>query len=429
MHPTTASPLGKEATCHGAAAAPDITHQKCLPPRLPSHNHPQMKLLVFAHTPPPHHGQSYMVKLLLDGLEDSPIRCCHINAQLSSSMEDIGSMRRGKLLTLLKYCLQALWCRVRHNVNTLYYIPAPGKRSALYRDWVVMLLCRPFFSRIIFHWHAVGLTDWLNQHGTPIERWITKRLLGSPDLSIALANASSKDALYLRSKHVEIVPNGIPDPCPDFDTTLLPQRMARAAARRRTEDPPLTETQRQGGLPLRGSVPPCETFRVLFMAHCTREKGLFDTLEGVRLVHEQLPGSIELTVAGAFVTPFEETEFNQKTASLGYIRYVGFASGKQKDQLLREHDCFCFPTYYAAEGQPVNLIEAMAYGLNIVTTRWRSIPELLPNNPLVPIQSPPAIAEALLASMHQEHFAQLRRHFLENYTVETHTRRLIAAVN
>ncbi len=27
----------------------------------------RMKLLVFAHTPPPHHGQSYMVKLMLDG--------------------------------------------------------------------------------------------------------------------------------------------------------------------------------------------------------------------------------------------------------------------------------------------------------------------------------------------------------------------------
>ena len=26
-----------------------------------------MKLLVFAHTPPPHHGQSYMVQLLLAG--------------------------------------------------------------------------------------------------------------------------------------------------------------------------------------------------------------------------------------------------------------------------------------------------------------------------------------------------------------------------
>jgi len=62
-----------------------------------------MKLLVFAHTPPPHHGQSYMVKLMLDGLGgdhrglakapeearaalDQPaahIECYHVNAQLS----------------------------------------------------------------------------------------------------------------------------------------------------------------------------------------------------------------------------------------------------------------------------------------------------------------------------------------------------------
>ncbi len=27
-----------------------------------------MKLLVFAHTPPPHHGQSYMVQLMLGKL-------------------------------------------------------------------------------------------------------------------------------------------------------------------------------------------------------------------------------------------------------------------------------------------------------------------------------------------------------------------------
>ncbi len=27
----------------------------------------EMKLLVFAHTPPPHHGQSYMVQLMLEG--------------------------------------------------------------------------------------------------------------------------------------------------------------------------------------------------------------------------------------------------------------------------------------------------------------------------------------------------------------------------
>src|SRR2546425_7013696 len=133
-----------------------------------------MKLLVFAHTPPPHHGQSYMVQLMLEGFggdcRETPhhaeassqdgnygMECYHVNARLSQKLEDIGDLRVGKFFLLLGYCLQALWCRFRYGVTTLYYIPAPGKRSALYRDWTVMFLCRPFFKRVILHWHAAGL--------------------------------------------------------------------------------------------------------------------------------------------------------------------------------------------------------------------------------------------------------------------------------
>ena len=46
-------------------------------------------------------------------------------------------------------------------MKNFYYVPAPGKRVALYRDWLVMLLCRPFFKNIILHWHAAGLAKWL----------------------------------------------------------------------------------------------------------------------------------------------------------------------------------------------------------------------------------------------------------------------------
>lgn len=391
-----------------------------------------MKLLVFAHKPPPHHGQSYMVQLLLDGLKgDADVSSYHINARFSGSMDDIGILRAGKFWLLLRYCAEAIWCRFRHNVRTFYYVPAPGKRAALYRDWLVMALCRPFFKKRIYHWHAVGLGDWLRDHGTRLERWITHWLLGRPDLGIALAPLGMRDALWFRSKRVELVPNGIPDPCPDFDVTLLPQRMARAEARRRREDRPLVETQRHGVLPLSASASVRETspFRVLFLAHCTREKGVFDTLAAVRMLHEQKPGSIELTVAGAFLSQDEEVEFRKQLQP--FVRYVGFVGGQQKDRLLREHDCFCFPTYYGAEGQPVNLIEAMAYGMNIVTTRWRTVPELLPDDfcGFVPIQSPAAVAEALGAAMLQDNFAAMRRHFLENYTAASHIRRLVAALS
>jgi len=84
-----------------------------------------MKLLVFAHTPPPHHGQSYMVQLMLEGFGgdrrhpnrpvtvNGPkasfgIECYHVNARLSKKLEDIGDLRLSKLMLLMGYCLQAI---------------------------------------------------------------------------------------------------------------------------------------------------------------------------------------------------------------------------------------------------------------------------------------------------------------------------------
>ena len=103
-----------------------------------------MKLLVFAHVPPPFHGQSFMVQQLLDELrsgDDQSIEVFHVNSRLSKEVDDIASASLRKLGLLLGYCLKAVWLRLRHGVNHFYYIPAPGLRNAVYRDWIVMLLC------------------------------------------------------------------------------------------------------------------------------------------------------------------------------------------------------------------------------------------------------------------------------------------------
>ena len=104
------------------------------------------------------------------------------------------------------------------------------------------------------------------------------------------------------------------------------------------------------------------------------------------------------------------------------IQYLGFVFGEQKHRLLREADLFCFPTYYENENQPVNLIEAMAFGLPILTTRWRSIPELFPANygGLVEIRSPDQIARALLGLLTSEAGEGFHDIFLRDFTLERH---------
>jgi glycosyltransferase involved in cell wall biosynthesis len=407
-----------------------------------------MKLLVFAHKPPPHHGQSYMVQLMLDGFggdrRRAPsrppvtdngygIECYHVNARLSKHLEDIGEFRPGKLLLLLRYCLEAIWCRFRYDVPNLYYIPGPGKTSALYRDWLVMALCRPFFRRVILHWHAAGLAKWLETAVQMNTRVLTWRFLKHADLSIVLSNYNVADANKFFPRRVRVVNNGIPDPCPEFEQRVLPRRRERFAIRQRllaTRDVRADSTsafEDDDGV-----------VRVLYLAHCTREKGLFDAVEAVMLANRALRvrGSrlrLKLLAAGTFVSETEKAEFLARTADPEIrpcTEYLGFVAGEDKARLLAGADLFCFPTYYLGENQPVNLIEAMAFGLPVVTTRWRSLPEMLPPDypGIVPVRAPDKVAAALLELMTCETGERLRALFEQRFTLEKHLAALAEAL-
>ncbi len=353
------------------------------------------------------------------------LECYHVNARLSQKLEDIGDLRIGKFVLLVGYCAQAIWCRFRYGVTTFYYIPAPGKRSALLRDWMVMFICRPFFKRIVLHWHAAGLAKWLETAVQMRSRSLTYHFMKQVDLSIVLSRYNRADAEKLVSREIKVVSNGIPDPCPEFTRQVLPHRQARALARKKL----LSEPFSQKPLSSRTDAD-LQVVTVLYLAHCTREKGLFDTVAGLDLANEQLRQrqscvSLRLLVTGNFVNMQEKDAFFRLLAKPGAaksIEYLGFVSGEQKHRLLREADLFCFPTYYENENQPVNLIEAMAFGLPILTTRWRSIPELFPVNypGLVEIRSPNQIAKALIELLSAETGEAFREIFLRNFTLQRH---------
>jgi glycosyltransferase involved in cell wall biosynthesis len=378
-----------------------------------------MKVVVFAHTPPPFHGQSYMVKLMLDGLRElggsNPtcrLQLFHVNTKLSSNLEAIGEFQWSKLVLLLKYCAQAYFCRFAHGADTLYYVPAPGLRAALYRDWIVMFFCRPIFKKVILHWHAVGLGEWLETTARPWEKRVSLWLLGNVDLSIVLSDFGRIDAIRFSPRRIEVVPNGIPDPCPDFEESILPDRRRRL--RERSEGR-------------------ATDFTILFFGACTAAKGLFATLDAVAMLNQRLSRrssliAARLIVAGDFVSPEEREQFQDRIRqpdlngmpSGERVSYEGFVAGEAKNNLFRRADCLCFPTRYAAEGQPVTVLEALAFGLSIVATRWRGIPELLAGSEahLIDDQNPATIAHSLEELAMIETATSSRKVFLEGYRVE-----------
>ena len=177
---------------------------------------------------------------------------------------------------------------------------------------------------------------------------------------------------------------------------------------------------------------------MLFVALVSREKGAFDAVEGVALANQksaasQSPLRFRLTLVGGFASDDEEEklrEFVEQRGLESTVEIAGFVSAERKRQAFMEADVFCFPTYYSAENQPANLIEAMAFGLPIITTRWRSIPEMLPPDypGLVDVQSPAQIAEALLRVPDSDLAVPLRDLFVRRFTLERHLENMAAAI-
>ena len=56
------------------------------------------------------------------------------------------------------------------------------------------------------------------------------------------------------------------------------------------------------------------------------------------------------------------------------VQFLGWVSGVEKDTVFRESSIFCLPSY--AEGFPVAILDAWAYGLPVITTPVGGIPDV-----------------------------------------------------
>ena len=393
------------------------------------------RLMVYAYTPPPVHGQSVMVKYLIDGLRESgqidlkegsidnpaaTIAYYHVNPQISEDLGDIGRWRLRKLFLVFRNIAEAIGAHFRHGLDTFYFVPAPPKREGIYRDWCVLFFCRLFYRHVVLHWHCIGQPEFIEKRFSALERFLTRYFFRRADLSIVLSNYSREEAAYFESRGVQIVPNGIPDPCPEFDGIVWPARQNRAEHRN-------------------------QYYEVLFLAGRMTQKGLFDAIAAVTQANKTLADSnaslrLRLTVAGPFTDEAEKRRYEaaaqelnatQVTSESGPLAiYVGWADEEKKKQLFLEADCFIFPTTYPAESFGLVLVEAMAHGCAVITTRWQAVPEVLPSGyeNVVEPHDIDAMAESLLRCAAAPADRTLRDYFLARFTKDRFVQEMITVL-
>jgi glycosyltransferase involved in cell wall biosynthesis len=205
------------------------------------------------------------------------------------------------------------------------------------------------------------------------------------------------------------VPNGIPDPCPDFNDSLRGDRENRRKELRQSD--------------------PDIVYRVAFLGHCHKGKGLWDAMRAITIANQRLAGEgrkirLKLTIAGEFPNPADRDLFHEMSAESGpeQFEYVGFVGGREKRVFLEWADCLCFPTKYEAESFGLVAVEALAFGIPPVCSDWRMLPDLMKmvGLPVAETGNPESLAEKLIESIGRDAPESLRASFCDHFSDRRH---------
>jgi glycosyltransferase involved in cell wall biosynthesis len=141
-----------------------------------------------------------------------------------------------------------------------------------------------------------------------------------------------------------------------------------------------------------------EDLRLIFLSHITREKGSFILLEALRLLEQERDTAVSCDFYGPI---FEEDreEFIRQLEATASAGYRGLVEMETASRLIATYDALVLPTYFVSEGHPGAIIEAMMAAVPVISTRHRSIPDLIThgeNGLLVPVRDSHALAEAIM---------------------------------
>jgi glycosyltransferase involved in cell wall biosynthesis len=207
-----------------------------------------------------------------------------------------------------------------------------------WRDCVHMAAAKLLGSHVVLHMHGASFDQWAESMG-PVRRRLLRLVLEMASGVIVLSHQwQEKLRPYAPGARWHVVPNGV----------RLPDLVG-------------------------GSSRPEPSF--LFLGDWTKRKGVRDLVSAAALaMRKGFTGMVDL--AGFEKEPGQREALDRHVAELGCqarVRVLGALSGKAKEEALAGADCLVLPSY--AEGLPMAVLEAMAYGLPVIATRVGAIPE------------------------------------------------------
>lgn len=238
-----------------------------------------------------------------------------------------------KLLVLCKAILQFLYWMLFHPEIKIVHVQ--GSVGASFgRKAIFIYIAKFFHKKVVWHMHAGRFAVFYQQH-----RYAVKKVVDKCDVIIALSEYWKE---YFKNefptKRVEIIKNVISAPKVHKQQTSY-----------------------------------CT---LLFLGLLGKNKGIYDLLECIRDHKEEFQGNLKLYIGGN--GEIEHVKQLIKEYGIADIAiFEGWVSGDKKIELLNKSDAYILPSY--KEGLPISILEAMSYGMPIISTPVGGIPEIVSN--------------------------------------------------
>src|SRR5262245_28252374 len=309
----------------------------------------------------------------------------------SEGRAESGLRRLGRILASPFYLAAAILVRRA----AIVHINTALNARAFWRDLVYLVVARLCGARVLYQVHGGALP----QQFFPRSRAVTAVLRKTMGLAHAIVVLAQVELEAYR----RLFPGRQVLACPNSVDVAQYSKIARAHS---------------------DTAAPLE---LVYVGRLTAEKGLYEALRGLQLANRD-GARARLAVAGSGP---EEARLRQFARELGACAsFVGPVSGEDKITLLTRADVLILASY--SEGLPYALLEAMAAGTAVITTRVGAIPDVVTEGVhglFVPSRDAGAIARAIATlAADREALARMgracRRRIAGGYSMERLSREL-----
>ncbi len=247
---------------------------------------------------------------------------------------------RWQKLTRFVFSPLALAAKVIAVKPDIVHLNTSLEPKSCWRDAAYLLVAKLLGKWVVYQVHGGDLP----QHffnGNDLLTAFLRRLLSWPDAVVLLASVEY-DAYrdFAACKHLSVIPNasGLPEnPEKSFDH---------------------------------------QPIRLGFIGRLADNKGALEAVQALHLLLKSGVADVHLTIAGSGPAEAAIRDLVKSLALEEAVTFAGAVFGGTKDEFWRQTDIFVFPTYHR-EGLPYTVLESIAFGTPLITTRVGAIPDVI----------------------------------------------------